>query len=362
MTQTRIPVHVGAGYHVVVGSGVLGEVAIHVAVSRPHQVAVVSSVGSAAIADRIAALVSEVGPTPLRIDVPDGELAKDLPVAERAWQALGQAGFTRSDLVIGVGGGAVTDLAGFVAATWLRGVPVVNVPTTLLGMVDAAIGGKTGVNTKAGKNLVGAFHQPALVVGDVDTLETLPQEEYVAGLAEIVKVGFIADPSILETVESRTADVLDRDREVVVRLVERAVLVKAAVVGEDPGEQGRRAFLNYGHTLAHAIEMDAGFGVWRHGDAVAVGLCYAAAVGRRRRIQPLDDVTADRHRVVLESLGLPTRYPPDAWPRLRAAMQVDKKNRGDRLRFVVLDALAKPAILDDPGERLLETAYEEVSA
>ena len=354
--MTRIPVRVGAGYDVVVGSGVLGALAEHVRHSAAEQVAVVRSESVVVFARAVA---DAVGLPVLDVVLPDGERAKDLSVAETAWRALGRAGFTRTDLVVAVGGGAVTDLAGFVAATWLRGVDVVHVPTTLLGMVDAAIGGKTAINTEAGKNLVGAFHQPRLVVADVTALETLPGAEYAAGLAEVVKAGFIADPSILDLVEH--GDVLGRDPAVVVRLVEKAVAVKAAIVSEDPGERGRRAFLNYGHTLAHAIERDAGFGTWRHGDAVSVGLCYAAAVARRRRLSPLDDVTADRHRAVLSGLGLPTTYDASAWPRLRAAMAVDKKARGSRLRFVVLDALARPSLLDDPGEKLLESAYEEVA-
>jgi 3-dehydroquinate synthase len=361
VTRARIPVHVGDGYHIVVGSGALEELGPFVAAGYAKQAAVIHSPSTAGVAAEVSTVLAGESVSVLMIEVPDGEDAKDISVAQRAWQALGQATFTRSDLVVGVGGGAVTDLAGFVAATWLRGVDVVHVPTTLLGMVDASIGGKTGVNTGAGKNLVGAFHQPRLVLADVSTLQTLLPGDFAAGLAEVVKAGFIADPTILEILETETGDVLSRVPEVVTRLVERSVLVKAIVVGDDPTEKGRRAYLNYGHTLAHAIEHDAGYGTWRHGDAVSVGLCYAAAVARRRRIGPLDDLTADRHRAVLESLGLPTRYAADAWPRLRAAMSVDKKNRGARLRFVVLDAVAKPSLLDDPGERLLESAYEEVA-
>ncbi len=353
----RIPV---GDYDVVVGAGALEAVAE--AVRAADQAALVASPGSMAVADRLAGmLVAGLPGRPMRIEVPDGEAAKNVHVANRIWQALGQAAFTRSDVVVGVGGGAVTDLAGFVAATWLRGVPVVQVPTTLLGMVDAAIGGKTAVNTDAGKNLVGAFHQPALVAADPDVLGTLPQLEYVAGLAEVVKAGFIADPAILDLIERDPAAVLDRAPAVVTELVERSVRVKAEVVRADPRETGRREVLNYGHTLAHAIEKDAGYGVWRHGDAVSVGLCYAAAVARRRRFHALDAATADRHRTVLSALGLPTSYAAGAWPRLRAAMQVDKTARGSRLRFVVLDALARPSVLDNPGESLLESAYEEVS-
>ncbi len=354
----RIPV---GNYDVVVGDGVVDDLVAYLSVDEAEQIALIASPGSKDVADRIADGLFAVQRRPMRIEVPDGEAAKDLRVAERVWQALGQAAFARTDLVVGVGGGAVTDLAGFVAATWLRGVHVIHVPTTLLGMVDAAIGGKTAINIEAGKNLVGAFHQPELVAADPTALATLPQPEYAAGLAEVVKAGFIADPAILELVERDPAAVLERRPEVVGELVERSVRVKASVVSADPLEVGKREILNYGHTLAHAIEKDAGYGGWRHGDAVAVGLCYAAAVARRRRFNALDDATADRHRAVLTALGLPTTYAPGAWPRLREAMRVDKKRRGSRLRFIVLDALAHPVVLDNPNESLLESAYEEVS-
>ena len=346
-------------YDVVVGREAVAAVAP--LLEHVDQVAVVSCPAVAAHASAVAETLRALGVQVMRVEVPDGEAAKDLRVAHHVWAALGQAAFSRTDLVVGVGGGAVTDVAGFAAATWLRGVPIVHVPTTLLGMVDAAIGGKVAINTAAGKNLVGAFHQPELVVVDPSYLATLPQEDYTAGLAEVVKAGFIADPAILDLVERDVAAVLARDEDVVTELLVRSIRVKASVVAADPRESGRRMILNYGHTLAHAIEHDAGYGSWRHGDAVSVGLVYAAAVGRRRRFGALDDATADRHRSVLESLGLPTRYPADAWPRLRAAMRTDKKTRGDRLRFVVLDALAKPSVLDAPNEALLESAYAEVA-
>lgn len=359
MTE-RVTVATDPPYDVVIGRDAIGEVGP--LLNGVGQVAVVSNPAVDGLATRVAEWVGSFGPSVMRVEVPDGEAAKDLRVVNHVWAALGQAAFSRTDLVIGVGGGAVTDVAGFAAATWLRGVPVAYVPTTLLGMVDAAIGGKTAINTAAGKNLVGAFHQPEIVVVDPAALGTLDQADYTAGLAEIVKAGFIADPVILDLVESDVAAVLGRDERLVTELVCRAIRVKADVVGADPREAGRRLFLNYGHTLAHAIEHDAGYGAWRHGDAVAVGLVYAAAVGRRRRFGALDDATADRHRTILESLGLPTRYEADAWPRLRAAMRSDKKNRGDRLRFVVLDALGQPSVLDSPNESLLESAYAEVSS
>jgi 3-dehydroquinate synthase len=235
-----------------------------------------------------------------------------------------------------------------VAATWLRGVDVIHVPTTLLGMVDAAVGGKTGINTTAGKNLVGAFYPPKAVLADLTALETLPKHDYIAGLAEVIKVGFTHDPKIL--------DLIDNHEEHQRELVERAIAVKAKVVGDDLTEQGEREFLNYGHTLGHAIEKVESYR-WRHGAAVSVGLVFAAELGRLAG--RLDDATAGRHREILTNVGLPTQYSGD-WQQLHAAMAVDKKSRGSRLRFVVLDGLAKPRMLEDPDPSLLVAAYEEV--
>ena len=291
------------------------------------------------------------------IVVPDAEAGKSIEVAARCWDELGAAAFTRTDVVIGVGGGAVTDLAGFVAAGWLRGVRWVPVATSLLGMVDAAVGGKTGVNITAGKNLVGAFHPPAGVLCDLDALDTLPTGDLVAGLAEVVKCGFIADPAILELIEADPAAAADPRGAVLPDLIERAVRVKARVVGADLRESGLREILNYGHTLGHAIEKRERYG-WKHGHAVSVGLVYAAALSRLAG--RLDDATAARHRAVLASLGLPTGYEASAWPELRATMSVDKKARADTVRFIILDGLAKPGILAGPDEKLLEQAYAEI--
>jgi 3-dehydroquinate synthase len=271
---------------------------------------------------------------------------------------LGRSGFTRSDAVVAVGGGATTDLAGFVAATWLRGVPVVHVPTTLLGMVDAAVGGKTGIDTAEGKNLVGAFHPPAGVLCDLGTLATLPAQDYVSGLAEVVKAGFIADPEILALVESDPAGAARADGPHTRELVERAVRVKARVVSADLREAGLREILNYGHTFAHAVEKVESYR-FRHGEAVAVGMVFVAEVGRLAgRTSP--ELVA-RHRAVLTAVGLPTAYRGDRWAVLLDAMRIDKKSRGDLLRFVVLDGLAQPGILEGPDPALLEAAYAEVS-
>jgi 3-dehydroquinate synthase len=291
-------------------------------------------------------------------EVPDAEEAKQAQVAAFLWGVLGQAGFTRSDAVVGVGGGATTDLAGFVAATWLRGVRVVQVPTTLAAMVDAAVGGKTGINTAEGKNLVGAFHPPAGVLCDLTVLETLPRNDFVAGLAEVVKCGFIADPRILDLVEADPQAASAWDAPTTRELVERSVQVKADVVGEDLREAGLREILNYGHTFGHAVEHVERYS-WRHGAAVSVGLVYAAELARLAG--RLDEATADRHRAVLSALGLPTTYRQDRWEQLLTAMRRDKKTRGDLLRFVVLTGIAQPTRLEGPDPALLQAAYAELA-
>ena len=299
----------------------------------------------------------------LDLEVPDGEAAKTAAIVADCWERLGAAGFTRSDAVVTVGGGATTDLGGFVAATWLRGVRVVHVPTSLLAMVDAAVGGKTGIDTGAGKNLVGSFHEPAGVLCDLDFLATLPAEELVSGLAEVVKCGFIADPEILTLVEKDPTAALDPASDVLAELVERAVRVKAEVVAMDlretggvGGHPGREA-LNYGHTLGHAIEKDSGYTI-RHGEAVSIGMVYVAALARLA--DRLDGETATRHASVLESVGLPTTTSAAPFDDLLALMRVDKKARGNTLRFLVLDGLAQPAVLADPSDELLRAAYAEI--
>ncbi|HEY5335572.1 MAG TPA: 3-dehydroquinate synthase [Mycobacteriales bacterium] len=350
---TRIPVTAAgaAPYDVVVGRGVREEVAEHLAGAT--RVLLVHARAMAEQADVTAEQLRQKGFAVRKAPLPDGEAAKDIDEIARLWELAGDFAMTRDDAVVAMGGGAVTDAAGFAAATWLRGVRVVHLPTTILGMVDAAVGGKTGINTAAGKNLVGAFHQPASVLADLDLLATLPDPERISGLAEVVKTGFIADPEILRLLDEDPTGTRHLQE-----LVERSLAVKADVVSTDAKEAGRREILNYGHTLGHAIERRENYG-WRHGDAVAVGMVFAAALahGSGR----LDADVVRRHRDLLTAVGLPTTYAADAWPELRAAMSVDKKARGTTLRFIVLDGIGVPGRLDGPDEALLEQAYEEVS-
>lgn len=293
----------------------------------------------------------------LLAEVPDGESAKRIEVASFCWQVMGQADFTRSDAVIGFGGGAITDLAGFVAATWLRGVRLIQIPTTVLGMVDASVGGKTGINTAEGKNLVGAFYAPHAVICDLDILESLPRNELLAGFAEVVKYGFIAEPEILDILERDINLATDPTTDEFRRLIELSVGIKARVVSGDFDEQGEREILNYGHTLGHAIEHAERYS-WRHGAAVSIGMVFAAELSRMT--ENLSDDIVERHRRILTSLTLPIEYKPEAWEHLLSTMKRDKKARGSMLRFVVLTDEAKPKILNVPDTSILFTAYQEV--
>lgn len=345
-------------YDVVIGRGLLDRLAPLLG-ERVRRVLVIHPRALRSTGDTVRDQLAGEGLTAVTAEIPDAEEGKHIQVAAFCWQVLGQNDFTRSDAIVAVGGGAVTDVAGFVAATWLRGVKVVHLPTTLLGMVDAAVGGKTGINTAEGKNLVGAFHPPAGVLADLDALQTLPANELITGMAEVVKCGFISDPRILELVESNPDAVKDPSSDAVRELVERSIAVKAAVVSEDLKESGRREFLNYGHTLAHSIELAERYS-WRHGAAVSVGLVFAAELSRM--VGRLDDATADRHRSILESLGLPVTYRRDRWAALLDGMRRDKKARGDLLRFVVLDGVARPGILEVPDTSLLFAAYQEIAS
>jgi 3-dehydroquinate synthase len=356
---TRIQVGGTAGtdpYEVLVGRQLLGELGGLIGESA-QRVAIIHPEALAETGEALRGDLADQGFEVVAIQVPNAEEAKTAEVAAYCWKALGQSGFTRTDVIVGVGGGATTDLAGFMAATWLRGVRWIAVPTTVLAMVDAAVGGKTGINTAEGKNLVGSFHPPAGVLCDLAALDSLPVNDFVSGLAEIIKAGFIADPVILELIESDPEAARTPAGPHTAELIERSIKVKAEVVSGDLKESGLREILNYGHTLAHAIEKNERY-KWRHGAAVAVGMHFAAELGRLAG--RLDDATADRHRTILESVGLPLSYRYDQWPKLLENMKVDKKSRGSLLRFIVLDGLAKPTVLEGPDPAVLLAAYGEV--
>jgi 3-dehydroquinate synthase len=367
-TATRIPVQAERPYEVLVGHSLLGELPTlldaRAAAGQTARVAVIHPPTLINFAERIVHLLTAAGKECVRIDVPDAEVAKTVDIAAHCWSVLGTAGFTRSDAVLGVGGGATTDLAGFVAATWLRGVTLVNVPTSVLGMVDAAVGGKTGINTAEGKNLVGCLYEPAGVVCDLDALASLPRPELVGGLAEVIKCGFIADPQILTALEAEPASALRPDSALLRSLIERAIAVKARVVSADlreltsTGSVVGREQLNYGHTLGHAIERRERYRA-RHGEAVSIGMVFAAELASRAG--RLDSGTVARHRRILSLVGLPTTYDPDAFDELLNIMSLDKKTRGSTLRFVVLSGVGQVEILSGPAEELLREAYAAVA-
>ena len=343
-------------YPVLVGNGLLGQLP-ELLSATVKKVLVIHPRALRATGDLVRDDLASAGFEALTAEIPDAEEGKHIQVASFCWEVLGKNDFTRTDAIVAVGGGAVTDLAGFVAATWLRGVKVIHIPTSLLAMVDAAVGGKTGINTAEGKNLVGAFHPPAAVLVDLDALATLPKNELINGMAEVVKTGFIADERILELIEDDPADAIDPSSARLRELVERTIAVKVGVVSRDLKESGEREFLNYGHTLAHAIELAERYQM-RHGAAVAIGLSFAAELGRS--VGYTSDEVAERHQSILKSLGLPTTYRNDRWAALLDGMKRDKKSRGGQLRFVVLEEIGKPRIYEVPDNSLLFAAYQEI--
>lgn len=345
-------------YDVLVGHNLLGEIP-DILGKRTRRILVIHPRALRSTGELVMGQMREAGFEAFSAEIPDAEEGKHIQVASFCWQVLGRNDFTRSDAVIAVGGGAVTDLAGFVAATWLRGVRVIHIPTTLLGMVDAAVGGKTGINTAEGKNLVGAFHPPTAVLCELGVLRTLPEYELLTGMAEVVKCGFIADPCILDLIEHNPAQVRDSQSPLVRDLIERSIRVKAQVVSEDLKESGRREFLNYGHTLGHAIEHAERY-QWRHGAAVSVGMVFAAELSMAAGY--LDEATVERTRSICRSLELPISYPADRWAKLLETMRRDKKARGSLLRFVILEALAKPRIYEVPDESILFMTYQEIAS
>ena len=289
--------------------------------------------------------------------VSTGEEAKTTQTILALWDWLGAAGFTRSDLIVAIGGGAVSDVAGFAAASWLRGIDWVAIPTTVAAMVDAAIGGKTGINSDYGKNLIGAFHSPSRVIIDFSWLSSLSDRDFSAGLAEVIKCGFIADEKILSILESSDIHSLRTNINLLAELVERSVAIKASVVSSDFKESGAREALNYGHTFAHAVEKDSGFTL-RHGEAVAIGLVFVAHLSYQRGA--IDEALMKRHTDLLSKYHLPISYTGKDWLMLLAHMKLDKKARGSQIRFVALDGIGKTQRFEDVTEEELHRAYESI--
>ena len=352
-------------YDVRIGVGTSNHLA-EVLGDRPVRIALIHTAPVQRHSDRARALLRQAGYEVSDVLIPDAEAGKTIEVANGIWQRLGNEGFTRSDAVVGLGGGAATDLAGFVAATWMRGIRYVNCPTSLLAMVDASTGGKTGINTPQGKNLVGSFYTPAGVLADMRALETLPNDIFIEGLGEVAKSGFIRDPEILSILENHAQQLREFNgstflgsplEDVVAELIERTVKVKAYHVSNDLREAGLREFLNYGHTLGHAIEQIEHF-KWRHGNAVAVGCVFAAELSSI--LGYIDQDLVDYHRQLLGSLGLPISWSGGDWDSVLALMHRDKKARGNTLRFVVLEGVGHPIHLDNPPIEAVHEAFERI--
>lgn len=297
------------------------------------------------------------------LPIPDGEAGKSALVLNHIWSTLAEKNFTRSDLIVAIGGGTVTDIAGFAAATWLRGIDWVAIPTTLAGMVDASVGGKTGINSPFGKNLIGAFHSPISVIIDPTWLTSLSDRDFAAGLAEVIKCGFIDDAEILNLLNGKSLAQIRGNATLVNNLIERSIATKAKVVSIDFKESELREILNYGHTFGHAIERVSDYAL-KHGEAVAIGMVFVAELAHSQGL--IDDDLLNLHRSVLTAVNLPISLgsTPGStnWESLYAAMALDKKSRGTSIRFVVLKSLGECSRLEGVTEEELKSAYEKVLA
>jgi 3-dehydroquinate synthase len=349
----------GRPYQIVVGNGLLDDLGAQVPLPLHARRALVITQGpliAHGYAARVEAALVAAGLEVLVHEVVDGEQAKSTDMLLELWEECAAWPLGRDDLIVALGGGVVGDLAGFVAASWMRGVALLQVPTTLLAMVDAAIGGKTAINLPAGKNLVGAFHQPLAVAADPSVLATLPERLRIEGVAEIVKAGLIADETLVERIERDTEGVRHGDVELLHSLVLRAAAIKARVVASDEREAGERAHLNLGHTYGHVLEALTGYGTFLHGEAVSVGLIVALEVGVELGRTPRE--LADRARSCLEAVGLPTAVPALDRVAVHATMARDKKAR-DGVRMVLLEAVGLPVLVPVAPE-VLDTVLDRL--
>ena len=336
-------------YPIVIGSGLLDDAATWAGLPRAASAAIVTNTVVAPLyLARLRAALQPYYARVLEVVLPDGEAHKDWPTLNRIFDALLAAGADRKTVLFALGGGVVGDMTGFAAACYMRGVPFVQVPTTLLAQVDSSVGGKTAINHPLGKNMIGAFYQPVRVVCDLATLATLPPREYSAGLAEVIKYGPIHDPAFLDWIEAHIERLRARDPDALAYAVRRSCEIKAAVVGQDERESGLRAILNFGHTFGHAIEAGLGFGAWLHGEAVGCGMVMAAELSRRLGL--VSRAWVARLERLVAAAGLPVRAPvlgPDNAARYLELMRVDKKAEGGQIRFVVVDeagqAYVRPA-------------------
>ena len=327
----------GRSYDIVIGAALLGDPATYARLPGGGCAAIVSNDTVAPLfAARLATALRGHYPQVIEIILPDGEAHKDWPTLNRIFDALLQAESDRKTTLFALGGGVVGDMTGFAAACYMRGVPYVQVPTTLLAQVDSSVGGKTAINHAMGKNMIGVFNQPLLVVADIDALATLPQRELVAGLAEVIKYGPIADEAFFVWVEHNLDALLRRDAQALAYAVRRSCEIKAHVVSQDERETGLRAILNFGHTFGHAIEAGLGYGVWLHGEAVGCGMVMAAELSVRAGL--IEPAYAARIERLVQRAGLPVRAPRLGIERYQQLMRVDKKADAGQTRFVLIEA------------------------
>jgi 3-dehydroquinate synthase len=358
--MASVTVHLGPRtYPVLVGAGLLGEVGRECArLGLGRVIAVVSQAPVAGHARAVTESLRQAGFAPVGVEVPEGETAKSFDQARGLWDAFLEHGLDRASAVVAVGGGVVGDLAGFAAATYMRGIAVVQVPTTLLAQVDASVGGKVAVNHPRAKNLIGAFHQPRMVVIDPATLATLPEREYRSGLAEVVKTGAALNAELFATLEAGVPAIRRRDPALLERVIAGCCAEKATIVEQDEREEsGLRMVLNYGHTVGHALEALGGYATWRHGEAVSVGMAVAARLGQRLGLT--DERTAERQLALLTAVGLPTSFEAPAPREVAGALRRDKKARDGRVPFVLLKALGRAEVcFDVPSDVVLDVLHE----
>lgn len=347
---TTIRIELGErSYPILIGAGVLGAAGSWSGLPRCSAAVIVTNTTVAPLyAARVAEALRAVAPRVLTFELPDGEAHKDWATLDRLFDRLLEAGCDRRTLLVALGGGVIGDMTGFAAACYMRGVPFVQVPTTLLAQVDSSVGGKTAINHARGKNMIGAFYQPLRVLADLDTLATLPQREYVSGLAEVIKYGPIADDAFTRWVEAHLDALLARDRAALAHAVRRSCEIKADVVTRDERESGLREILNFGHTFGHAIEAALGYGTWLHGEAVGCGMVLAADLSAR--VGLIGEAQSRRVASLVERAGLPTRVPRIDATRLIELMRVDKKALHGEIRFVLLDAPGRACVRGAPDD------------
>ncbi|HUP96524.1 MAG TPA: 3-dehydroquinate synthase [Usitatibacter sp.] len=357
--STTLRVELGErSYPIHIGPGLLGDPSLYAPhVARRRAAVVTNETVGPLYAARVEQALEAAGARgTLSVVLPDGEEYKDWQHLDAVFAALLEANAGRDSVIVAVGGGVVGDMAGFAAACYQRGIPHVQVPTTLLAQVDSSVGGKTAINHPLGKNMVGAFHQPAAVIADTTALVTLPAREYAAGLAEVVKHGAILDSRFLRWIEANTAPLLAREAAALTHAIRRSCEIKAEIVARDEREHGARALLNFGHTFAHAIESAAGYGKWLHGEAVAAGMVLASRLSAR--LGKIPDEQAERLAQLLARLGLPVEppaFPLDTWLEY---MGRDKKNEGGRITLILLEDLGRAAVMKDAPAAALRELLE----